>query len=288
MDKQTKYDQMYMQLALESARMSYAKRNKVGAVLVLPTGLISQGWNGMPAGMDNSCEVYKTTGNLVDLDYDGDVDALETRPEVIHAEDNVLNKIARSTLSAEGSTMYLTVSPCLPCAKRLHGAGVKRVVYKEQYRCTEGIKFLKDNTDVVVEQLGYRQLPRYIVDIYGILFIVEGTLLQPIANHSRFIVEIDTGNVLLDHKDPRRAVRKIANGAIGRLLEGATPWPSVDYSYSADERAELQVVLAQKFCSRIEKATTQGLRSKVASAYEKLKGQPSTFGDWGIYAIGTL
>jgi len=131
MTKQEMYDRMYMDLAARTAAMSYDQRRKVGCIIVLPNGLLSQGWNGMPSGMTNVCQT-EVDGELV------------TKPEVIHAEANALDKLTNSTLSSTGSTVYVTASPCMSCAIRLHGAKIARLVYRDDYRIRDGLDFLRD------------------------------------------------------------------------------------------------------------------------------------------------
>jgi len=127
MTKQEMYDRMYMDLAARTAEMSYDGRRKVGCIIVLPNGLLSQGWNGMPSGMTNECQIDNVT-----------------KPEVIHAEANALDKLTCSTLSSVGSTVYITASPCMICAGRLHGAKIARLVYRDDYRLDDGLIFLRD------------------------------------------------------------------------------------------------------------------------------------------------
>lgn len=109
------------------AKNSYCKRRQVGALIVKERMIISDGYNGTPSGFENICE--DETG--------------ATKPYVLHAEANAISKIAKSGNSSEGSTMYVTASPCLECAKLIIQAGIKRVVYKDEYRLTDGIDLLK-------------------------------------------------------------------------------------------------------------------------------------------------
>ena len=113
-------------------QLSKARRKKVGCLIVKNGHIISDGYNGTPAGYDNDCE-YETRFGY------------ETKPEVLHAESNALMKLAKSTISSEDSTVYLTMSPCFDCAKLIIQAGVRRVVYGEAYRNTTGISFLVRN-----------------------------------------------------------------------------------------------------------------------------------------------
>lgn len=129
-DKKLKYLRLYFDIAKRVAEMSQAERAQVGAVLVRDGRILSMGWNGMPAGWDNSCEHKLDDGSL------------KTNPEVLHAESNALMKIARSNESASGSTLYVTLSPCIECAKLIYQAGVKEVVYGECYHNYGGVQFL--------------------------------------------------------------------------------------------------------------------------------------------------
>lgn len=130
MTKQEKYDKLYMDIASRCAEMSYAIRHKVGCLIVRDGQILSQGWNGTAAGVSNDCE------KLVD-------GVLVTLNTVFHAEENSLAKISKSTLSSSGATAYITLQPCIHCAKLLASSGIIRVVYKEKYRSQEGIDFLK-------------------------------------------------------------------------------------------------------------------------------------------------
>ena len=124
--KQQKLDTVYMNVAREIATLSHCTRSKVGAVLVKDGNVISFGYNGTPSGMDNCCERDNVT-----------------LPHVIHAEVNAVLKAAKTGTSVDGSTLYLTLSPCLDCSKLILQAGVKRVVYLETYRNLDGPNFLK-------------------------------------------------------------------------------------------------------------------------------------------------
>ena len=115
-----------MGLARKISEASYANRNKVGALLEKNSNIIAFGYNGTPSGFDNVCE---TNG--------------VTKLEVLHAESNAIAKCARSTQSAEGSTLYVTTSPCIECAKLIIQAGIKEVYYAESYRDLAGIYLLK-------------------------------------------------------------------------------------------------------------------------------------------------
>ncbi|MFK8274539.1 deoxycytidylate deaminase [Capnocytophaga cynodegmi] len=125
--KQIRYDKAYMRMALEWAKLSYCKRKQVGAIIVKDRMIISDGYNGTPTGFDNCCE-----------DEKGD-----TKWYVLHAEANAIMKVASSTQSSQGATLYITMSPCKECSKLIHQSGIKRVVYKDAYKDNEGIVFLE-------------------------------------------------------------------------------------------------------------------------------------------------
>lgn len=128
--KQSRYDRAYMKMAQAFAELSYAERAKVGCIIVSPEGqIISQGYNGMPGGMDNRCE-HEEDGKLV------------SNKEVLHAESNAITKCAKWGGRTDGATIYVTLSPCIDCAKLIIQAGIKRVVYGEDYRNTDGLKLL--------------------------------------------------------------------------------------------------------------------------------------------------
>lgn len=123
-----------MQTAKTFAECSTAERAKVGAIIVKDDRIISIGYNGMPAGWDNTCE--NTVG------YNLGKPVLKTKPEVLHAEMNSLMKLARSNESGLGASLFVTHSPCLECAKGIYQAGIKEVFYSQEYRSAEGIEFL--------------------------------------------------------------------------------------------------------------------------------------------------
>lgn len=125
-DKQKKLDERYLRMARIWAENSYCKRRQVGALVVKDQRIISDGYNGTPSGFDNVCEE-----NNVSFPY------------VLHAEANAITKLARSHNNSEGSTLYVTASPCLECAKLIIQAGIKRVIYGENYRLDDGIQLLK-------------------------------------------------------------------------------------------------------------------------------------------------
>lgn len=139
-DKHLRYDKLYMGIARQFANMSHAVRAKVGCVVLFKDGTISPGWNGMPSGMDNCCE--KTVEHPIDHDERHFQTMLLTRPEVSHAEENAIAKIAKSHHSSAGATAYVTLEPCMHCAKLLYSAGITRVVIGEMYRDHAGSEFL--------------------------------------------------------------------------------------------------------------------------------------------------
>ena len=126
MNKQERYDLAYLKMALEWAKLSYCNRRKVGALIVKDRMIISDGYNGTPSGFENFCE-----------DDNG-----YTKWYVLHAEANAILKVANSTQSCTGSTLYLTMSPCSNCSKLIHQAGIARVVYAKEYKDLSGIEFL--------------------------------------------------------------------------------------------------------------------------------------------------
>lgn len=141
----------YMQIARDCAAMSRAVRLKVGSVIVKNDNIISFSWNGTPRGWDNVCE-----DETVELysGHEGTIHrtVLKTKPEVLHAERNALDKLARGTGSGEGSSLFITHSPCLECAKSIYQAGVSKVFYGEKYRDDAGIGFL-EKCGVAVQQV---------------------------------------------------------------------------------------------------------------------------------------
>jgi len=126
-EKQARYDKAYLKIAKEWAELSYCKRKKVGAIIVKDRMIISDGYNGTPSGFENCCE-----------DENGD-----TKWYVLHAEANAILKVARSTQTCQGATLYITLSPCKECSKLIHQAGITRVVYHIDYKDNSGIEFLK-------------------------------------------------------------------------------------------------------------------------------------------------
>ena len=126
-EKQYLLDQRYLKMALIWAQNSYCKRRQVGALLVKDKMIISDGYNGTPSGFENICEDENDN----------------TKPYVLHAEANAITKVAKSSNSSDGATLYVTSSPCLECAKLIIQAGIKRVVFTTNYRLEDGIELLK-------------------------------------------------------------------------------------------------------------------------------------------------
>ena len=125
--KQRQFDLRYLTMARIWAQNSYCQRRQVGALVVKEGMIISDGYNGTPSGFENICE-----------DDNG-----ITKPYVLHAEANAITKLARSSNSSDGATLYVTASPCIECAKLIIQSGIKRVIYTEQYRLTDGVDLLK-------------------------------------------------------------------------------------------------------------------------------------------------
>ena len=126
-DKQLKYDTAYLRIAREWGKLSYCERKQVGAIIVKERMIISDGYNGTPTGFENFCE-----------DEEG-----YTKWYVLHAEANAILKVAASTQSSKGATLYITLSPCKECSKLIHQAGIVRVVYSEAYKDDSGLRFMK-------------------------------------------------------------------------------------------------------------------------------------------------
>ena len=126
-DKQLSLDLRYLRMARIWAENSYCQRRKVGALVVKEKMIISDGYNGTPSGFENVCEDEMNV----------------TKPYVLHAEANAITKLARSSNNSDGATLYVTASPCIECAKLIIQAGIKRVIYGEQYRLTDDIDRLK-------------------------------------------------------------------------------------------------------------------------------------------------
>lgn len=122
-----KFDSRYLEMAAIWAKNSYCKRRQVGALIVKDRMIISDGYNGTPSGFENICE-----------DENG-----VTKPYVLHAEANAITKVAKSGNSSDGATLFVTASPCLECSKLIIQSGIKRVVYRDEYRLTDGIDLLR-------------------------------------------------------------------------------------------------------------------------------------------------
>lgn len=137
----TKFDYAYLRMAKEWAKLSYCQRKKVGALIVNNRRIISDGYNGTPSGFENCCE-----------DENG-----KTRWYVLHAEANAILKLANSTQTCDGATLYLTMSPCRECSKLVHQSGIKRLVYIEAYSDEEGLNFLRE-AGVEVVQIDDKEL----------------------------------------------------------------------------------------------------------------------------------
>ena len=140
---QRKWIDAYLDMADRFAELSYAQRLKVGAIVVKDNRVISIGYNGTPAGWENTCE------EVVEVHEDGGV-VTKTKDEVIHAEANAIGKLARDGEAGLDSTMFCTHAPCINCAKLIYGAGIRSLYYRNSYRDEDGIEFLKKcNIDVV-------------------------------------------------------------------------------------------------------------------------------------------
>ena len=136
--KQQLLDQRYLSMADIWAQNSYCKRRQVGALIVKDKMIISDGYNGTPSGFENVCEDENN----------------KTKPYVLHAEANAITKVAKSNNSSEGATLYVTSSPCLECSKLIIQAGIKRVVFTENYRLEDGINLLR-RAGIEVEQVEF-------------------------------------------------------------------------------------------------------------------------------------
>ena len=144
-----KFIDAYMDVAERFSQLSSAVRLQVGTIVVKDDRIISIGYNGMPAGWDNVCEekVYWIDGSLVD---DAGYYDLKTKLEVLHAEANAITKLARSSESGDGASIFVTHAPCIDCAKLIYQSGIATVYYKNDYRSTQGLDFLsKSNVEVI-------------------------------------------------------------------------------------------------------------------------------------------
>ena len=167
MRKQDFLDRHYLRLAREISNLSYAIRRKVGCIIVKDSQIISDGYNGTPSGFSNVCEEFIETSEqkmLENYPHDAEkfyhielvlndnnnLDILKTKPCVLHAETNAITKVAKSNLSIEGSTIYITDEPCFDCAKLIIQSEIKRVVYWKPYRIHDGLELLKQaNIEIV-------------------------------------------------------------------------------------------------------------------------------------------
>lgn len=168
-----KFIDLYMDFARRVAKLSHARRLQVGAVIVKDDTVISYGYNGMPAGWDNNCELTEfmpsdageyldPTEILAKWPFEGRFWVggqevitryrLKTKPEVLHAESNAISKLAKSTNSGSDADLFLTHSPCIECAKLIYQSGIRRVFYSENYRDDAGIKFL-EKSNITIEKL---------------------------------------------------------------------------------------------------------------------------------------
>jgi dCMP deaminase len=125
-DKQQRYDTAYLRMAKEWAQLSHCERKKVGALIVKDRMIISDGFNGTPTGFENPCEDEQNY----------------TKWYVLHAEANAITKVASSPASANGATLYITLSPCKECSKLIHQVGIKKVIYMNEYKDRSGLDFL--------------------------------------------------------------------------------------------------------------------------------------------------
>ena len=132
-EKQRRYDELYLDIATRISNMSHDTDHKVGSVIVRDNNILAFGFNGMPSGMDNDCK--NSNGS--------------TKQEVIHAEANAICKLAKSTGSSEGATLYSTLSPCVECAKLIMQSGITRIIFRETYKDEAGILLLLNNNKEV-------------------------------------------------------------------------------------------------------------------------------------------
>ena len=134
-----KFQKLYNNIAHEVAKMSHARRLQVGAVIVKDDRVISMGYNGMPAGWENNCELTQEDGTL------------KTKPEVLHAESNAIAKLAKSNDSGANAELFVTHAPCMECSKLIFQSGISRVYYSADYRDDSGVKFLKQSGVEVIK-----------------------------------------------------------------------------------------------------------------------------------------
>ena len=143
MASKLKLDEAYLQICQTWSKLSTAKRKQVGCIIVKNGAIISDGYNGTPQGFDNSCEHEDENGALV------------TKREVLHAESNAITKLAKSTHSSIGSTMYITINPCIECAKLIIQSEIAEVIYKDFYKNKEGINLLQ-KANIKINQHEYK------------------------------------------------------------------------------------------------------------------------------------
>ena len=140
-----KFHPFYWAIVEAAAAQSVATRHKVGALVVTPSGMMSSGWNGMPAGMDNNCE-----GNPFWDDHEECLRG-KTKPEVVHAERNAIDKMTREGVSTKDSILFVSRAPCFECAKALHGLGLKTVYYQEDHDDMRGVELLRATGTSVIK-----------------------------------------------------------------------------------------------------------------------------------------
>ena len=149
----TKFRDAFMKTAETFAELSSAIRLHVGAVIVKDDRIISIGYNGMPSGWDNNCEdIVNVNPSDSRYDYNHFTKELKTKPEVLHAETNAIAKLAKSTESGLGATLFVTHAPCLDCAKLVYQSGINSVYYRNTYRNEDGLRFL-EKAGVTVERI---------------------------------------------------------------------------------------------------------------------------------------
>ena len=153
-----KFIEAYMDVAERFAQLSSAQRLHVGAIVVKDDRIISIGYNGMPAGWENDCENSESTYDERDTYHSNDwhfdsetkkYHRLKTKPEVLHAESNAIAKLARSSESGEGASLFVTHQPCMECAKLIYQSGIREVYYAHSYRKSDGVDFLQKSNIIV-------------------------------------------------------------------------------------------------------------------------------------------
>jgi dCMP deaminase len=157
-----KFIDLYMDWADRTAQLSHAKRLQVGAIIVKEDRVISMGYNGMPSGWDNNCEdtVFVLHEEVMGTDMNslgytqtdnGNWVKLKSKPEVLHAETNAISKLAKSSESGDGASIFITHAPCVDCAKLIYQSGINSVFYRSAYRSTDGVEFLTKSGVTVVQ-----------------------------------------------------------------------------------------------------------------------------------------